>query len=82
MYLANQVYPEDSIHPYKAYLDTTHRCHGYVILDLTQNMKDGLNFRNKLTPADKYPLTVYSDIGDEACEIKLSYPPSTQDCRT
>jgi len=82
MYLANKMYPEDSIGLYNAYLDATQEPHGYLLLDLTQDTNDGLRFRTNIFPTDIHPLAVYSDIGDKACKIKLSYPPSVQDGRT
>jgi hypothetical protein len=77
-YLAQQVYPEDSGSLYTAYLDATSRPHGYLLLDLTQDTNDGLRFRTAIFPSEQ-PLVVYSDIGDEACEIELSHPPSVKD---
>jgi len=64
MYLANQVYPEDSLGLYNAYLDAIHRPHGYLILDLTKDTDYGLRFRTNMIP-EEYPPVVYSDIGDE-----------------
>jgi len=81
MYLANQLYPEDSIWLYDAYLDATQRPHGYLILDLTQDTDDGLRFRTNIFP-EEYPPVVYSDMGDEACEVELSRPSRAQDGRT
>jgi len=78
MYLANQVYPEDSLGLYNAYLDATHRPHGCLILDLTQDTDDGLRFRTNIFPT-QYPPVVYSDIGDEACEVELPRPSLAQD---
>ena len=78
VYLANQVYPEDSLGLYNAYLDATHRPHGYLIFDLTQNTDDGLRFRTNIFP-EEYPPVVYSDIGDEACEIELPRRSRAQD---
>ena len=66
MYLSNQVYPEDSLGLYNAYLDATQKPHGYLILDLTQDTDDGLRFRGNIFP-EEYPPVVYSDKGDEAC---------------
>jgi len=68
MYLAHQLYPEDSIGFYNAYLDATQRPHGYIILDLTQDTNDGLRLRTNIFPTE-YPLVFYSDIGDETCDI-------------
>ena len=42
MYLDSQVYPEDSVGLYNAYLDATKKPYGYLLLDLTQNTNDGL----------------------------------------
>jgi len=76
MYLANQVYPEYNIGLYNAYLDATQRPHGYLILDLTQDTNDGLRFRTNIFPEEYHPV-VYSDVGDEACEVEL--PRSSRD---
>jgi len=62
------VYPEDSLGLYNAYLDATHKPHGYLILDVTQDTDDGLRFRTNIF-AEEYPPVVYSDIGDEECEV-------------
>jgi len=82
MYLVNQVYPEDSISLRNAYLDATQDPHGYLFLDLTEDTMDDLKFRTNIFPTDTHPLAIYSDIGDEACEIELSHSPSSQDVRT
>ena len=78
MYLANQVYPEDSLGLYNAYLDATTRPHGYLILDLTQDTVDGLRFRTNIFP-EEYPPVVYFDKGDETCEVELASPSRAQD---
>jgi len=44
-YLASEVYPEDSIGQYNAYLDATQEPHGFLLFDLTQETNDGLRFR-------------------------------------
>jgi len=71
MFLAGQVYPEDSMGMYNAYQDATQELHGYLLLDLTQSTNDGLRFRTNILPKDIPPLAVYSYVGDEAPEIKL-----------
>jgi hypothetical protein len=76
--LAQHVYPEYSGSLYDAYLDATSRPHAYLFLDLTQDTNNDLRFRNAIFPSVQ-PLVVYSDIGDEACEIALSCPPSVED---
>ena len=72
MYLVSQVYPEDSLGLYNAYLNATPEPYGYLLLDVTQNTIDGLRFRTNIFPNDKTPLTVYSYVGDEASEDELS----------
>jgi len=80
MFLARQVYPENSASLYKAYLDATQRPHGYLLLDLSQDNDDRLRFRTDIYPTEQ--TIVYSPISDEASEIKLSRPSRTQDGRT
>jgi len=75
------MYPEDSLGLYNAYLNAPQRPDVYLILDLTQDTIDGLRFRTNIFPTE-YPPVVYSDIGDEACEIELSRPSRAQDSRT
>ena len=72
MYLAKQVYPENSLGLFNAYLDATLRTNGYLNLDLdlTQDTDEGLRFRINIFP-NEYLSVVYSDTGDEACEIEL-----------
>ena len=81
MYLAKQMYPEDSLGLYNANLDATQRTHGYLLLDLTQDTDDGLRFRTNIFP-EEYPPVVYSDIGDEACEVELPRTSRAYDGRT
>ena len=47
-------------------------------LDLIHDMDDGLRFRTNAFPTDKYALNVYYDIGEDACEKELAYPPGAQ----
>ena len=56
-YLANQLYPEDSLGLYNTYLYTTPRPHGYLILDLTQDTDGGMPFRTNIFP-EEYPPVV------------------------
>jgi len=56
MYLAKQLYLEDSIGLYNAYLDATQRPHVYLILDLTQDMDDVLRFRTNIFPKEYPPI--------------------------
>jgi len=57
MFLAPQVYPEDSTSLYKAYLKATQRPYGYLILDLLQDTNDRLLFRTNIFPTDS-PLPI------------------------
>ena len=50
IFLARQVYPENSASLYKAYLDATQRPHGYLLLDLSQDTDDRLRFRTDIFP--------------------------------
>jgi len=52
MFLARQVYPENSTSPYKAYLDAIKRPHGYLLLDLSQDTNDRLRFQTNIFPTD------------------------------
>jgi len=81
MYLAGQVYPEDSLGPYGAYLDATQETYDYLLLDLRKNTNDGLSFRTRIFPNDTPPLTVYSYLGDEASEDELSHSAGAEDSR-
>jgi len=81
MYLAGQLYPQDSLGLYNAYLNATQEPYGYLLLDLTQNTNDSLRFRTNIFPNDTTPLTVYSYVGDEASEDKLSHPSGAEDSR-
>jgi len=80
MYLARQVYPENSASLYKAYLDATQQPHGYLLLYLSQDTDDRLRFRTDIFPTEQ--TIVYSLISDEVSEIELSRPSRTQDGRT
>jgi len=72
MYLASQVYPENSLGLHNAYLDATQEPYGYLLLDMSQNTNGGLGFRTHTFPDEIPPLTIYSYIGDEASEDELS----------
>ena len=81
MFLARQVYPENSISLYKVYLDATQQPYGYLVLDLSQNTNDHLRFRN-IFPSDPTPPIIYSAIENEASEILLSRSSRSQEGRT
>jgi len=81
MYLASQVYPEDSLGLYNAYLNATQEPYVYLLLDLTQNTNDGLRFRTHIFPDDTTPLTVYSYVGDEESEDEMSHSSGAEESR-
>ena len=81
MYLAGQVYPEDCLGQYSAYLDATQEAHGYLLLDLTQNTNDGVRFCTHIFPDENHPLTVFPYVDDEACEGELSHHAGVEDSR-
>jgi len=82
MVLARQVYPENGISLYNAYLNATKRPYGYFVLDLSQDTNDHLRFRTNLFPSDLKPPINYSAIENEAREILLSRSSCTQEGRT
>jgi len=49
-FLARQVYPENSVSFYRAYLDATSRPHGYLILNFSQDTDDRVRFRTNVFP--------------------------------
>ena len=81
IYLAGQVYPEDSLGLYNAYLNETQEPYGYLLLDLTQSTNDGLRFRNNIYTNDTPTPAVYSYVGDEASEGDLSHSAGAEDGR-
>jgi len=81
MFLARQLYPENSNSLYKEYLDGTQRPYGYLILDLSQYTNDRLRFNTNIFPTDPPPPIIYAPIEDEASEIKLSRSSRTKDGR-
>jgi len=81
IYLASQVYAEDSFGLYNAYLDATQEAHAYLLLDLTKITNNGLRFRTHIFPDENRPLTVYSCVGDEASEDELSHSAGAEEGR-
>ena len=77
--MADQVYPEDSLGLYNAYLNATQEPYGYLLLDLNQSTNDSLTFRTNIFPNDTTPLTVYSYVGDEENEDELSHSSGAED---
>ena len=81
MYLASQVYPEDSLGLYNAYLNATQETYGYLLLNLTQSTYDILMFRTNIFPNNTTPRTVYSYVGDKVSEDELSQTSGGEDSR-
>ena len=52
MFLAGQMYLENSTSLYKSYLDASQRTYGYLILDLSQDTNDSLRLRKNIFPTD------------------------------
>jgi len=82
MFLARQMYPENSTSLHKAYLDATQRTFGYIILNLSQETNDRLRFRKNIFPTHPPPSIIYAPIEDDAGEIKLSRSSRTKNGRT
>ena len=72
--LAHQVYPKHSVDLYDSYLHATAKAHGYLVLDLSQDIKDLLWFRTEIFP-DECPFSlIYAPVDYETDTIDLSRP--------
>jgi len=69
LFLARQVYSEDSNSLYRAYLDATEEPHGYLMLDLAQDTNDKLRFRTRIFPTETS--IIYTYIKGEKYQVKL-----------
>jgi hypothetical protein len=78
-HLARQLYPENRVSLYEAYLDATRLPHGYLVLDLAQDTDDLLRFRTNIFP-EQYPPVLYAPVSDKTDKVKLSHPTSAEDC--
>jgi hypothetical protein len=76
-HLARQVYPQDSVSLYKAYLDAAEKAHGYLLLDLAQGTNERLWFRAHIFPNEK-PHIIYTPASDDTSTktIQLSHSTS------
>jgi len=81
MFLARQMYPENSISLYKGYLNGTKRPQLYLLLDVSQDTDDHLRFRSNRFPTDPPPTIIYTAIEDETSGTLLSRSSRTQDGR-
>jgi len=78
MFLACQVYPENSIILYKAWLETTIRSYAYLILDVSQDTNDHRRLQTNIFPTVPPPPVIYHAIEDAASEIFLPRSSRTQ----
>jgi hypothetical protein len=75
LYLARQVYPENSDSLYRAYIDATEKPHGYLILDFAQVTHDQLRYRTNVFP-EEYPPVIYVPMKDETDKYELPHSSS------
>ena len=69
-----QVYPKHSGDLYDSYLHATAKPHGYLVLDLSQDIKHLLRFRTEIFPDESpFPL-IYVPVDYETDTIGLSHP--------
>ena len=59
-HLARQIFPENSSELVRVYKEITQRPHGYLLIDLTQNVNDSLRFRTNIF--NRNYITVYSNL--------------------
>ena len=81
IYLARQVYPENSTSLYKAYLNATRRAHGYSLLDLSQDSEDRHRIRNNIFPHE-YPPVIYAAVDDVTNKSELSRSSRSKNAKT
>jgi len=79
MFLAREMYPENSTSLYYAYMDATQRRYRNLILDLSQDKNDRLRFRTNIFVTDPPSPIIYAPMENEASEIKLSRSSRTID---
>jgi hypothetical protein len=78
LYLARQVHPENSDSLYRAYIDTTEKPHGYLILDFAQDTNDLLRYRTNVFP-EEYPPVIYVPTKDETDKNELPHSTNIKD---
>jgi hypothetical protein len=71
-YVARQVYAEHSGSLYSAYLGSSQKTHGYLILDFTQDTNDMLRFRTNIF-LDEYPPIIYAPVDNETNKFELPH---------
>jgi hypothetical protein len=65
------VYPLNSGCLYEAYLDAKAKPHLYLVLDLSQDTGDLLQFRTNIFPKQLLPV-IYATVSDEEDNVQLS----------
>ena len=70
LYLAQQVYPEDSQCLYAQYLDATRKPHCYLLLDPAQDTDDLVRFRTDIF--NPHYTTVYAPVDHETDKVELT----------
>ena len=69
-----QVYPKHGVGLYDPYLHATSKQHGYLVLDMSQDLSELLSYRSEIFPDDSpFPL-IYANIDYETVTIDLSHP--------
>ena len=69
-----RVYPKSSVYLYDSHLHAIAEPHGYLVLDLSQDIKDLLRFRTDIFPDESpFPL-IYAPVHYETDMIDLSHP--------
>ena len=73
---AQYVYPKHSVHLYDSYLNASAKLHGCLVLDLSQDIIDLMQFRTEFFPDESpFPL-IYAPVDYETDTIDLSHPTS------
>jgi len=67
-----QVYPKHSVHLYDSYLHATAKPHGYLVLDLSQDINDLLRFWTEIFPDESPVPLFYTHVDYEMDTIDLS----------
>ena len=75
--LEQQVYPKYGVDLYDTYLHATAKPHGYLVLDLSQDINELLWFRSEIFHDESpFPL-IYVAVDYETDTIDLSHPTSS-----
>ena len=72
--LAQQLYPKLSVDLYDSNLHATAKPHGFLVLDLSQDIIDLLQFRTEIFPEESPFQLIYASVDYETDTIDLSHP--------